>query len=82
MRLWVRPGVKLSHLGFHGPSRAHLTPRKARRSSRRAALALDNPISLQLGCYIEISTLPEARAGVPKFVSVLPLNAHIQLEEY
>jgi hypothetical protein len=50
MRLWVRPGVKLSHLGFHGPSRAHLTPRKARRSSRRAALARDNPISGPLVC--------------------------------
>lgn len=50
MRLWVRPGVKLSHLGFQGPSRAHLTPRKARRSSRRAALARDNPISGPLAC--------------------------------
>ncbi len=50
MRLWVRPGVKLSHLGFHGPSRAHLTPRKARCSSRHAALARDNPISGPLVC--------------------------------
>ena len=50
MRLWVRPGVKLSHLAFHGPSRAHLTPRKVRSSSRHATLSLVNPTSGSLVC--------------------------------
>ena len=50
MRLWVRPGTKLSHLGFHGPSRAHLTPRKAKCSSRHASLSLGKPISRTLDC--------------------------------
>ena len=50
MRLWVRPGVKLSHLAFHGPSRAHLTPQKARCSSRHATLSLVNPTSGSLVC--------------------------------
>jgi hypothetical protein len=50
MRLWVRPGVKLSHSDFHGPSRAHLTLRKAKCSARHTTLALDNPISRSLVC--------------------------------
>jgi len=50
MRLWVRPGVKLSHLDFQGPSRAHLIPQKARYSSRYAPLSLAKPISGALIC--------------------------------
>ena len=76
MRLWVRPGVKLSHPGFHGPSRAHLIPRKARYSSRFAALARDNPISGPLICKKEKITLPEARAGVPRLTYVAIQHPH------